>query len=138
MSYYTATLEKAAKWASIEFNRLITVQSLRAKTKAQTHTQPRWYVMAYMHATGRFSMPQIARALHLEDHTTVLYGLRRAHGYDGKPAHRKHTNTPLWDSERFKNMVAADFPVPIIRVNAYEREWDEGTAKFINSRGWAS
>lgn len=137
MTVYTEILEKAAKWASIEFERLITVQSLRAKTKAQSHTRPRWFAMAYMHATGRYSMPQIARALKLDDHTTVLYGLRRAHGHDGKQAHRKHTNEPLWDSERFKNMVAKDYPAKVITVETWHQENPESLAKFVNARGWS-
>ena len=128
MSTYARTLEKAAKWASIEFNRLITVQTLRAKTKAQSHTQPRWFAMAYMHAMGKYSMPQIARALHLDDHTTVLYGLRRAHGYDGKFKHGCR-NEPLWKKEQFTNMVREDFP------EMFEKESDWA---FTNGEGWAA
>jgi chromosomal replication initiation ATPase DnaA len=122
MSTYAKTLEKAAKWASIEFERLITVQTLRAKTKAVTHTHPRWFAMAYLHATGRYSMPQIAKALHLKDHTTVLYGLRRAHGHDGKPPKQKHNFEPLWKKERFENMVLADMP--------------ESAFTFVSGHGW--
>jgi hypothetical protein len=122
MTFYRKTLERAAKWASIEFDRLVTVEALRTKSKSPYHAEPRWFVMAYMEATGRFSMPQIARALNLEDHTTVLYGLRRAHGHDGKPAKRKHNLEPLWKKERFENMVLADMP--------------ESAFTFVSGEGW--
>jgi SRSO17 transposase len=85
--------------------------------------------MAYMHATGRYSMPQIARALHLKDHTTILHGLRRAHGHDGKPSKRKNQIEPLWKKDQFVNMVRADFP----ELFAEEADWS-----FTNGEGWAA
>ena len=108
MTFYREKLEKAAMRESVEFRRPITIESLRARCKSLRHTEPRWFVMAYLHATGDYSMPQIARALKMEDHTTVLYGLHRAHGHDGKPTKRKYEVEPLWNKERFINMVAAD------------------------------
>ena len=135
MTYYSDTLEKAAKWASIEFNRLITVQALRADTKAIAHSHPRFFAMAYMHATGRFSLPQIARAFKLKDHTTVLHGLRRADGHDGKG--KTANKTPLWDSERFKNMVRQDYPVTTVSAEDIEAI-GERNLKFVNGNGWAS
>jgi hypothetical protein len=110
MSTYAKTLEKAAKWASLEFDRLITVESLRTRTKALSHSHPRFFAMAYMRAMGRYSLPQIAIALHLKDHTTVLHGLRRAHGYDGKAQKNRNMPEPLWKEEQFKNMVRQDWP----------------------------
>jgi len=129
MRTYKNTIEQASKWASIEFNRLITVEALRRQCKSPAHTEPRWFVMAYMHATGRYSMPQIARALHLKDHTTILHGLRRAHGHDGKPSKRKNQIEPLWKKDQFVNMVRADFP----ELFAEEADWS-----FTNGEGWAA
>ncbi len=108
MTFYREKLEKAALRATMEFRRPITIESLRARCKSLHHTKPRWFVMAYLHATGDYSMPQIARALKMADHTTVLYGLRRAHGHDGKPPKRKHEVEPLWNKEHFQNIVDAD------------------------------
>jgi hypothetical protein len=134
MSTYAKTLEKAAKWASIEFGRLITVQTLRAKTKAVTHTHPRWFAMAYLHATGRYSQPQIAKALHLKDHTTVLYGLRRAHGHDGKDR-----NEPLWNKEQFKNMVKLDEAAfQAVTAEQIDEIGMDNLARFTNGSGWAA
>ena len=134
MSTYAKTLEKAAKWASLEFDRLVTVQTLRAKTKAVTHTHPRWFAMAYMHAMGKYSMPQIARALHLDDHTTVLYGLRRAHGHDGKD-HRE----PLWNKEQFENMVKRDgFGFQSVTADQIDEIGMDNLARFTNGEGWAA
>lgn len=139
MSTYAKTLDKAAKWASIEFERLITVESLRAKTKALRHAQPRFFAMAYMHATGRFSLPQIARALHLKDHTTVLHGLRRAHGHDGKTPKNRHMKEPLWNKERFMNMVAADAPeFQQVTCEEIEEIGTDNLNRFVNGKGWAA
>lgn len=129
MTFYRNTLRQAAKRASVEFDRLVTVEALQANCKSQYHAQPRWFVMAYMHATGRYSMPQIARALKLKDHTTILYGLRRAHGHDGKSAKRKHTHEPLWKKDQFVNMVREDFPEIFMK----ESDW-----AFTNGEGWAA
>lgn len=105
MTYYTDTLEIAARRASAEFGRRITVRSLRTRCKTKEYTRPRWFCMAYIHATGRYSLPQIANMFKLKDHTTVLYGLRRAYGHGDKESHR---GEPLWKRERFENMVFMD------------------------------
>ncbi|MEL6754974.1 MAG: helix-turn-helix domain-containing protein [Pseudomonadota bacterium] len=118
MSRYNKTLSKAAVWASKEFNREISLESLRSKTKSPYYTKPRFFVMAYMRATRRFSLPQIALALQVKDHSTILYGLRRAHGYDGKLVERF---TPLWNKEQFENMVAEDNTCQRLPPQAYER-----------------
>jgi DNA-binding GntR family transcriptional regulator len=120
MTFYRKTLEQAAKRASLQFDRLVTVEALRANCKSQYHAQPRWFVMAYM---------QIAKALNLKDHTTILYGLRRAHGHDGKPAKRKHNYEPLWSKERFENIIREDFPEIFIA----ESDWT-----FTSGEGWAA
>jgi len=126
MSFYQNTLEQAAKWASIEFGRLITIEALRAKTKARSHTAPRFFVMAYLDATGKYSQPQIAKMLHLGDHTTVLNGLRRAHGYDGKGYRvskgKRYKIEPLWTSEQFVKMAESDTP--------------EADFNFVSGLGW--
>lgn len=63
-------------------------------------------------------MPQIARALRLKDHSTVLHGLRRAHGHDGKLIHK---HEPLWTKEQFQNMAFADGVMQRLPPQAYER-----------------
>lgn len=134
MTTYTETLEKACKWASIEFDRLITVQSIRAQTKALAHGRPRFFAMAYMHATGRYSLPQIAHALKLSNHTSVLYGLRRAHGHDGKgPAASRE---PLWNKEQFENMVRQDYPAKVITVETWHEQSPESLKAYVNGKGW--
>lgn len=136
MSFYEETLEKAAKWASIEFERLITVKSLRTDSKVLSVSYPRFFAMAYMHETGRYSLPQIARALNLTNHTSVLHGLRRAHGHDGKKvAQRKE---PLWTKELFQNAVRKDYPqVEVMSLDDIQ-DIGERNLRFVNGAGWAS
>lgn len=144
MTFYRDTLNGAIKWASIEFGGLITVKMVQSKTKARSVVKARWFVMAYLYATGRYSMPQIATALNLSDHTTVLYGLRRAHGHDGKPClitKKKVTPKPLWKKEQFVNMVRRD---GYLRPQKETVDFDElmavgegNLARFINDRGWS-
>ena len=147
MSFYANIFNWALARASVQFDREVTLEAVLATCKARYHVEPRWFCMAYLHATGRYSMPQIARALGLKDHTTVLFGLRRAHGYDGKPItiKRKGVNSkvyprPLWKKEQFKNMVAQDGtayklpPQPYERVNA-EQILAIGLANLARYRG---
>ena len=129
MTFYRNTLERAAKWASIELDRLVTDEALRDRCKSQHNVKARFYVMAYMHATGRYSMPQIATALNLKDHTSVLHGLRRAHGHDGKGTKHKHVYEPLWNKEHFQNIMREDFPEMFIE----ESDWT-----FTSGEGWAA
>ena len=129
MTFYRNTLNQAAKRASVEFDRLVTVESLRSKSQSPFHSQPRWFVMAYMHATGRYSLPQIAKALQLKNHSSVLYGLRRAHGHDGKSLNLIHGKPTLWKKDHFVNMVKADFPELFIE----ESDWS-----FTSGKGWAA
>ena len=124
MSFYKAVLDKARARATAEFGYEITPELLKEKTKMPRYVRPRYFVMAYLHETGRYSMPQIARSLQLDDHTTVLHGLRRAHGYDGKYLNREKPIKPLWKREQFQNMVIYDGtalklpPQPYEKVNA--------------------
>ncbi len=78
---------------------------------------PRWrfYAMALMEAHG-MSQPRIAAVLGLSDHTSVLHGLRRAHGHDGKLI-RQHK--PLWKREHFEKVALAD------QQEAEGRAWEE-------------
>lgn len=125
MSFYEETLKKAAKWATMEFERVITVERLRDPSRSPTVSHPRFFAMAYMDARGIYSQPQMAAALHLEDHTSILHGLRRAHGHDGKGIAAQ--KEPLWKKERFKYMVRVDYPSVIVRAE----DW-----KFKNGSGW--
>lgn len=118
MSTYAQTLKKAAKWASREFNRKITVEDLRTICKSPRNVRPRQFAMAYMYATGRFSMPQVAKALSLKDHNAVLHGLRRAHGHDGKLLHKYE---PLWNKEHFEYIVKLDGSSHRLPPQAFER-----------------
>ena len=102
------TLKRALVHASNHFERLITAEWIRSGVHMPAHSEPRFYIMAYLYEYDqpRFSMPNIAAMLHLTDHTSVLHGLRRAHGHDGKGVALK--KEPLWTKEHFKNLVAAD------------------------------
>ena len=91
--------------ASRELERVVTLEMVYDRTKTRLCVHARWYVMAYMHAFGRFSLPKIARAVKREDHTTVLHGLRCAHGHDGKLLHKYK---PLWTKEHFEKIAAED------------------------------
>ena len=64
----------------------------------------RFYAMAVMNAHG-LSQTRIANILELGDHTSVLNGLRRAHGHDGKLDGRYE---PLWTKEHFEKLALAD------------------------------
>jgi len=138
MSFYNDILQDAVKHASIEFGRLITVKSLLTKCKSPHYTEPRWFCMAYMHAIDRYSYPRIARAFGMKDHTTVLHGLRRAHGHDGVNI----TKAPLWTKERFKNMAMRDGRIDGAIVSADLETiiavGESNLKRFVNGRGWAA
>lgn len=115
MSFYDTILEKAARRASVEFKREITVEALKEKSKMRCIVYPRYFAIAYMHAIGRFSLPQVAKAFGFSDHTTVLHALRRAHGHNGELVQTtRYKNRawvkmePLWKKERFENLVYLD------------------------------
>lgn len=135
--FYSDILEKAVKRASIQFDRLITVNRVREVCKANSRTRPRWFCMAYMHAIGRHSQPQIAKAFQLSDHTTVLYGLRRAHGHDGKLLHRFD---PLWNKELFENLVRLDGfteqPIVSATSETIQEIGEQNLKLFVNGQGW--
>lgn len=115
MTFHADILAKAAVRASQKFNRLITVETLKSKTKARSVVIPRFYAIAYVHAIGRYSLPQLARFFGFSDHTTILHALRRAHGHDGKPIQTTRYKgkawielEPLWKKEHFENLVFQD------------------------------
>lgn len=153
MTFYRDILSKAAARASIEFDRLITVESLVSKSKALSVVHPRYFAIAYMHAIGRFSLPQVAKAFGLSDHTSVLHALRRAHGHDGKLVQttRYKRNAwvempPLWKKELFVNMVFVDgfSEQPILSPNyetlmmVGERNLARATALLNTANGWGA
>jgi len=146
MSFYRDILDKAALRASIEFRRLVTVESLREDSKAITITQPRHFAIAYMHAIGRHSMPQIARAFGRTDHTTVLSSLRRAHGHDGggfqQRGGKREPIEPLWKKEQFENMVRLDgwISEPVFSADAetIQEIGEKNLALFVSGKGWES
>lgn len=55
----------------------LTFDELTTPSRARELVSIRWRAMAAIHATGRYSLPSIAAALGLKDHTTVINGLRR-------------------------------------------------------------
>lgn len=90
-----------ARHASKEFGRIIPEAYLLAGLgKITRFTHWRYYSMAILHAYG-FSLPRIASILGFKDHTTIINGLRRAHGHDGK----KLKGEPLWTKEHFEKIV---------------------------------
>lgn len=118
MSFYTDKLKLALKRASTEFDRVVTLEEMQDPGKHRHSSQPRWFCMAYMAAAGDFSQVSLGK-MFKRDHTTVLYGLRRAHGHDGKLIHQ---HEPLWTKEHFENLVALDGlrrlpPQPVETVN---------------------
>ncbi|MCR9195067.1 MAG: hypothetical protein NXH88_10060 [Hyphomonas sp.] len=115
-------LQRALVHASRYFERLITVEALRSGQQYSFHARPRWYVQAYLYAydSSRFSMPNIAAMLHLANHTSVLHGLRRAHGHDGKLLHKFD---PLWTKEHFEKLARVDRDgVKVLKASAEEIE----------------
>lgn len=91
--------------ASREMERVITPEMVYDRSRRRLNVHARWYLMAYMRAFDRFSLPRIAWALKQKDHTTVLHGLRCAHGHDGKLLHKYE---PLWTKEHFEKIAAED------------------------------
>lgn len=95
--------ELCAKHASREFGRIITVKDLGAdQGKFRPMLWWRYYAMGVLWAHG-FSLPRSAAVLGYDDHTSILNGLRRAHGHDGKLK-----NEPLWTKEHFEKVALAD------------------------------
>lgn len=113
MSFYNRILSEAVKHCSIEFGRVVTVGDIKANSRARLFGRPRWFSMAYMHAIGEYSLTQIAEAHNLRNHTSVLHGLRRAHGYDGVPVFSTRGGKPfklepLWTKKKFEGLVYRD------------------------------
>jgi len=118
MSFYMPKLKLALKRASAEFERSVTLEEIQDPGKHRHSSRPRWFCMAYMAAAGDYSQTKLGE-MFKRDHTTVLYGLRRAHGHDGKFINK---HEPLWTKEHFRNLVALDGlrripPQPCERVN---------------------
>ena len=123
MSFKKDTINKALVAACKQGGVLYPLIKIKGPQGGYGLTRTRYFVMAYLHECG-WSMPRIAKALGLKNHTSVLYGLRRAHGHDGKLPYLRQ---PLWNKELFKNRVAEDFPPVVHEDNA-----------FTNGRGWAA
>lgn len=98
--------ELCAKHASREFKQRIHPEGLLAhQGKWDSLTEWRFYAMAILQAHG-FSMPRTAAILGFSDHTSILHGLRRAHGHDGKGIAVK--KEPLWKREHFEKIALGD------------------------------
>ncbi len=144
MSFYRDILDKAALRASVEFRRLVTVESLKDNSKSISITHPRHFAIAYMHAIGRHSMPQIARAFGRQDHTTILSSLRRAHGHDGGGFQLRNGERqpiePLWKKEQFENMVRLDGwtggPVVSADAETIQAVGEQNLTRFVSGKGW--
>lgn len=54
----------------------LTLDDLRSPRRYRRIAHPRQEAMALIYATGRFSMPQVARFFRKIDHTTVLHAVR--------------------------------------------------------------
>lgn len=125
-------LRRACVHASVEFGRVITVEHLRDRSKARSSVHPRYYVMAYLKAyKPSYSQPQIAHGLNMRNHTTVLHGLRKAIGWDGKGEAQ-----PLWKKEHFEKLAREDrFGVPVTYDEMIVRG-EENLSRFTNGSGW--
>ena len=134
-------IHEGCKWATIEFGRLITVKDMVGPSKCRAYTDPRWFCIAYMHAIGTKSLPQVGNAFN-RDHTTILYGLRRAHGPDGKWFKGRPQPEPLWTKEHFINLVVRDGlrESPVVSADAphIERVGLENLNRFVSGKGWAA
>lgn len=104
MTFYAEKMQQALKRASIEFDRPITLRDIHAPTRYKHAKEPRWFCMAYMHVAGGYSQTVLGK-IFKRDSTTILHGLRRAHGHDGKLIHH---HEPLWTKEHFVNLAARD------------------------------
>lgn len=97
--------EFCAERVGRHFNRFVGEAQLHARMgRFGEYPTYRFYAMALMEAHG-LSQPRIAAVLGLSDHTSVLHGLRRAHGHDGK---LEGQYEPLWKREHFEKIALAD------------------------------
>ncbi len=95
--------ELCAKHASREFGQIIHQEGLLAEHgKFRPMLWWRYYAMGVLWAHG-FSQPRSAMILGYDDHTSILNGLRRAHGHDGK-----FSGEPLWTKEHFEKVALCD------------------------------
>ena len=100
--------EFCAERVSRHFREIVPEYRLKADLGTyREYAHWRFYAMAIMSAHG-LSLPRIAKVLGLKDHTAVLYGLRRAHGYDGNWKANRHKPEPLWTKEHFEKIALAD------------------------------
>jgi hypothetical protein len=95
--------EICAKRASQEFARRISPDEIVASNgRCRREKDWRFFSIALLRAHD-FSLTRIAAILGYKDHTSVLNGLRRAVGHDGKLG-----NEPLWKTEHFKKIALMD------------------------------
>lgn len=84
----------------------VSESNIFSREKFEPYPRARWYLCAYIRAARPdWSLPRIAKAMGWDCHTSVLWALRRAYGYDGK-LEAKHP--PLWTKEHFEKLVADD------------------------------
>ena len=91
----------------------ISRQFIRTPCKQEQYTRPRWFIMAYLREAG-FSFPQIAHMVGMRDHTTVMHGVKKAHGLWGKLLFEQlyaHRNEPPETATRFTNNTGWHEPV---------------------------
>jgi len=66
-------------------------------------SKARYFVLCYLQAMPQgFSMPQMARMVRFDNHTSVLYALRRGHGHDGALLHKYE---PHWSKKLFQDLL---------------------------------
>lgn len=70
----------------------VTIEQFRQKGHFRHLVWPRQEAMYEMYATGRFSLPQIARTLHMKDHCTIIWGIRAYAKRQGLPYPKRSTS----------------------------------------------
>lgn len=121
MSVSKSNLERACEAASTFFDMSISPKFVREPTKMQTTVRVRFWVMAWLRKCSDLSYPQIASALHMRCHTSVIHGERRAYSNWGEE---------MFDRLLFQQQVMRRAELRLSDLQEKKRHC------FVNGLGW--
>ena len=125
----------ALEEAKLFFNKsFLTREFVSNRRKTRGLVRIRWFMMAYMRARdpNHYSYPVIASAFKLKDHTTAIYGVRKAHENWGKTLFTRLAavavvESPERNEQPMHTSVGAEELLMIGENNL---------ARFMNGTGW--
>ena len=121
MSISKTNRERACEAASAVFDRTVSSKFDREATKIETAVRVRFWVMAWLRKCSDLSYPQIAIALHMACHTSVMHGERRAY--------------EIWGEEMFDRLSLEQRAMRRAEQKLYDLRGKRRHC-FVNGCGW--